>query len=188
MQAGCCEKGETRNWFFYMASPEIGHSHRAKFNAQAEKQPKGLFMMLSCVGIGHGWLQNISLRQHVRIQFQDELFLLFWCSFEYLHHKRREAERNEFYAEMLFANWETAEETCWMWRWQKHEKIFPSSFREEIYSSFHIFVSLCHQQKGNLKGNEDLKLIRQCRPRHVIAAPLIREQQVTSDVMSFAPH
>lgn len=50
---------------------------------QAKNSQKGssqkfssCFLMLSCVGVGHGWLQNIFfiLSEHVRIQFRNDFF------------------------------------------------------------------------------------------------------------------
>lgn len=101
-------------FFLLVLNSEIGHSHRTtRCGSKTAKRAlhwnlSSWFLMLSCVGVGQGWLQNIfslcACTNPISRWFFVSLLLI---RGGYLHHKRRktklvERKRNEFYAEMLF--------------------------------------------------------------------------------------
>lgn len=129
------------------------------------------FLMLSYVGAGQGWLQNIFLFVHVRIQFWDEFFVyLLLIRGVYLHHKSEKASferRNlgkgkemNFMQKCFFSfckdSWRNVLDVM-----TKKRMSFPPFCTGNLFLR-HLYHATCRwrSKKGNLKGNEDLELIK----------------------------
>lgn len=143
--------GETRNWFFFAASswnrsftPTTSELNVPTANTNSQKGPsQNSSCNLWCYGAGHGWLQNIFLFLHVRIQFRNEFKLFMLLSFGHLHHKRRKdgawkKETNEFYAEMRLAKKDSWRNVLDLMT-KENEKRFSA---REIRSHFHLSVTV----------------------------------------------
>lgn len=129
------EKGDSGLIFFYFcfSTHEIGHSHRRLVQMCKRKTANRAFhrtfsffvwfLMLSYVGVGHGWrLQNIFFRSCTNPISRWKFYFL--RSSKYLHHKEKRKMRldgkgkkwikcKKCFAFLPFAPVkETAEETC----------------------------------------------------------------------------